>query len=107
MVEPTCLVYALGPVLEGVISGKSQLAVFLQRQGCGHDLQSSVIASIRFRNQISFDKLLCLVGAQMQLESLPQSICCLHNANGKARHLRITTHHRHQVDDIVSGAAQR
>jgi hypothetical protein len=51
------------------------------------DLQASVVAAKGLGNQISLNKLLCVIGTQVQLEALSQSVRHLGHAHREAGHL--------------------
>lgn len=59
----------------------------------GVGVQSCIVASERLGNQVRLDKLLRLVGAQVQLEALPQGAGGRGDADGEAGHLGVAAHH--------------
>lgn len=67
--------------------------------------QSCIVAPQRLSNQVRFDILLSFVGAELELESLPQAVRGLLNAVLEARHLRLTAHYVDQVDQTISRSA--
>lgn len=72
----------------------------------GDVLQPGVVAPQRLPDEVLLNKLLRRVGAQLQLEPLPETIRRRHHARREARHLGLLAHHRHKVDNIVGRAAE-
>lgn len=71
--------------------------------GC---LQSRVVAPKRLGNEVRLHEALGLVGAEVQLETLPEGVGGVGNSHRKAWHLGFPSHHGDQINDIVCGAAQ-
>ena len=85
------------------------LAAGLQRGADSNrhgNLQPCIITPERLGYEVCLDKLLGLVGAEVQLESLPQGGRDLGHASPVAGHLRLPTHHADEVNDVIRGPSQ-
>lgn len=103
------LINTLCAVLESVVAVdtvSTQKQCEREETRTGTNIQSCVVASKRFGNQVRFDKLLGLVGAQMKLEALSQRTRRRGYADGEAGHLGLATHHGDEVNNVVRGATE-
>jgi hypothetical protein len=66
------------------------------------DLQSCVVAAQRLSYQVRLDVLLGLIGAELELEPLPQTIRGLLNTILKAWHLRFAPHDMNEINQTIS-----
>lgn len=81
------------------------LPMFLSSKWCAV-LQSGVIASERFANQVRLDEAFGIIRAQLELEPLSQARLHRGRTSSEAGHLRVPAHHGHEIDDVVGGATE-